>query len=584
LGSFAPLKAQAAVRALPRKLNPSAAVASGFDFPVGKPNADGYNTTYGCWWLQRSGACAPGPHPGQDFNKDSGGNTDFGDPVYAVADGEVIFSDVGSGASWGNIILIEHRLPDGSMVWSQYAHLNDRYVFSGAVKKGDQIGTIGKGYNNIYSAHLHFEIRTQYRAADAWVSSSWSDDRVRESYANPTDFINSHRVLDTTAPAQTYVDGPSAGAIIRGILSVDGWAVDFETGISRIEIYLDGVLLGNAEYGRWREDLAGNVGYRWEGNSAAYADGPHTLLVKFFDNAENCTEVSRAITINNVYRVAWDGHNTPTTLAAGMTYSVPLQISNNGTFVWPAGGDHPVHVAPHWLDTAGNMMFFEGARTNLPNDIAINGQVNLNATVQTPDAPGSYILQWDVVQEGVVWFSQYGAPTLKVAIEIVVRSAASITWPTPPTITYGTALSAAHLNASANVAGTFTYTPALGTILSAGADQDIRADFTPTDPIHNAPASKTVKITVLKATPLVNWPTPPNITAGTPLSKTQLNATANIPGAFTYTPAIGTRLKAGRNQTLTAKFTPSDLNNYTIVSKSVKINVLGSMYLPSLRK
>lgn len=171
------------------------AVATGFDYPVGKPDAVGYNTTAGCWWLQTTGACAPGPHPGQDFNGNGGGDTDLGDPVYAVANGTVVFSAVGSGTSWGNIIMIEHSLPDGSKVWSQYAHLKDRYYGSGAtVNKGDQIGTIGKGYNNIYSAHLHFEIRTQYRAADAWISG-WTVDQVQQYYVNPSDYINSHRSI-----------------------------------------------------------------------------------------------------------------------------------------------------------------------------------------------------------------------------------------------------------------------------------------------------------------------------------------------------------------------------------------------------
>jgi len=169
------------------------AIANGFDYPVGKPDGAGYNTTAGCWWLQRDGACAPGPHPGQDFNGNGGGDSDLGYPVYAVANGVVLFSGQGTGSSWGNIILIEHTLPDGTKVWSQYAHLKDRFVNSGVtVNKGDQIGTIGKGYNNIYLAHLHFEIRIQYRAADAWISG-WSDSQVLQFYVNPSDYINNHR-------------------------------------------------------------------------------------------------------------------------------------------------------------------------------------------------------------------------------------------------------------------------------------------------------------------------------------------------------------------------------------------------------
>ena len=44
----------------------------------------------------------------------------------------------------------------------------------------------------------------------------------------------------------------------------------------------------------------------------------------------------------------------------------------------------------------------------------------------------------------------------------------TITWNTPAAITYGTALSSTQLSATANVPGTFVYTPAAGTVLKAG--------------------------------------------------------------------------------------------------------------------
>ena len=43
--------------------------------------------------------------------------------------------------------------------------------------------------------------------------------------------------------------------------------------------------------------------------------------------------------------------------------------------------------------------------------------------------------------------------------------------------------------------------------------------------------------TIAKATPVVTWATPADIVYGTALSTTQLNATANVAGSFSYTPA-----------------------------------------------
>jgi uncharacterized protein (TIGR02145 family) len=71
-----------------------------------------------------------------------------------------------------------------------------------------------------------------------------------------------------------------------------------------------------------------------------------------------------------------------------------------------------------------------------------------------------------------------------------------ITWDNPADITYGTLLSAIQLNATADVSGTFVYTPAIGTKLNEGANQNLKVDFTPTDSINYNTASKTVTINV----------------------------------------------------------------------------------------
>jgi uncharacterized protein (TIGR02145 family) len=72
-----------------------------------------------------------------------------------------------------------------------------------------------------------------------------------------------------------------------------------------------------------------------------------------------------------------------------------------------------------------------------------------------------------------------------------------ITWENPADIHFGALLSATQLNATADVAGTFVYTPPIGTKLSEGLAQDLKVDFMPTDAATYANASKTVKINVL---------------------------------------------------------------------------------------
>jgi hypothetical protein len=162
--------------------------------------------------------------------------------------------------------------------------------------------------------------------------------------------------------------------------------------------------------------------------------------------------------------------------------------------------------------------------------------------------------------------------TATATVQLLVSQATpTITWATPAGITYGTPLSGAQLNATTTVVGTFVYTPAAGSVLSAGTDT-LTVTFTPTDTANYTTATKTVQLTVGQATPTINWPTPASFSYGTALSGAQLNATSPIAGSFTYAPAVGSVPTAGVN-TLSVTFTPTDTTDYTTATKTVQLIV-----------
>ena len=113
-------------------------------------------------------------HPGVDYLiYDQNGIAKSGDPVHAIANGEVIKKNYNS-VGYGNYVVIKHII-NGAEVYSLYAHLlnlgeipnEGTRVSKGAII--GHVGATGEGANN--TPHLHFELRTK----DAFVNENGED-------------------------------------------------------------------------------------------------------------------------------------------------------------------------------------------------------------------------------------------------------------------------------------------------------------------------------------------------------------------------------------------------------------------------
>ena len=128
-------------------------------------------------------------HLGEDWNKNTGGNTDCGEPVFASATGVIIYAD-GSGLGWGNVVIIEHTLKNGNKVQTLYGHLREILKTSGEVNKREQIGKVGNA-NGRYLCHLHFEMRTP--DSPMWGKAGGGYSKDRRGWLDPSEFIDKHR-------------------------------------------------------------------------------------------------------------------------------------------------------------------------------------------------------------------------------------------------------------------------------------------------------------------------------------------------------------------------------------------------------
>lgn len=139
-----------------------------------------------------------GLHSGSDLNGIGGGNSDLGDPVYAIGNGLVIYAAY-AGKGWGNVMVVAHRLPDGQLIQSLYAHLDKILVPAGSiVSRREQIATLGDADGN-YLAHLHFEI---IRGALSPLNLPAYWEKLPSNRINPTEFLNRYTPALNSLPAK----------------------------------------------------------------------------------------------------------------------------------------------------------------------------------------------------------------------------------------------------------------------------------------------------------------------------------------------------------------------------------------------
>ncbi len=113
-------------------------------------------------------------------------------------------------------------------------------------------------------------------------------------------------------------------------------------------------------------------------------------------------------------------------MTLGTEYKLKIKVKNTGALTWSRNGDNPVYLSYHWIDfNSKEVVVFDGKRSIIPEDgVNIGGEVVFDLTVVTPSDPGEYILQIDLVQEGITWFSFQGVPPLENFISVDISYAA----------------------------------------------------------------------------------------------------------------------------------------------------------------
>ncbi|GEM_PF-634363 len=119
------------------------------------------------------------------------------------------------------------------------------------------------------------------------------------------------------------------------------------------------------------------------------------------------------------YGVSFLAVQHPSQVHQGDPLTASIRLKNEGTMTWYPNGDHPVRLGSHWInDRKELIMPPQDVRIPLPHEVAPRETVTLQAKAYAPEDPGNYILQWDLVHEGVGWFSQKGAHTYNAKVKV----------------------------------------------------------------------------------------------------------------------------------------------------------------------
>ncbi len=429
-------------------------------------------------------------------------------------------------------------------------------------------------------------------------------------------------------PPSLAIETPAAGATVSGAaVPITGWALDNaaqeETAISKVEVYVDGTKVGDAQYGLAHATACSsgqypgrpgcpNVGYSFAWNSASVANGEHRILVSATDtdllsglaDPHNATK-EVTVTVANTVSVAVSP--TTATLYRSQTtqFTAQVQGTMNTGVDWslnPAVGTitaSGLYTAPESISAQQTVQVIATSRadgtksaqavvTLIPVTLSLNltdVTLNVNQTQQFTAtlAPAGSGLNWSLepnlgslaAATTTTGTNTYTAPsTINAAQKVTLtvrsvidtsRSAQATIQLSPVGITVSppaaqltesqTQTFTAQVSGATNTAVTWSRSPAVGTISSAG--------------VYTAPTPITATQTVtIMAT-----------SAADPSKSATATVTLTPPAGVSVSPAAATLYGSqGQQFTATTVGLPSSTVTWSISPVAGSINPVTGLY------
>lgn len=113
----------------------------------------------------------------------------------------------------------------------------------------------------------------------------------------------------------------------------------------------------------------------------------------------------------------------PNAVVADTDFIVSTSVTNAGQVTLPALGKnhgdlYRVGVSYHWRQLDEKVAVWDGVFNPLKADLKKGAVQQIDLAVKAPVAPGKYVLELDLLQNGAFWFAGAGSQTARITIDV----------------------------------------------------------------------------------------------------------------------------------------------------------------------
>lgn len=110
--------------------------------------------------------------------------------------------------------------------------------------------------------------------------------------------------------------------------------------------------------------------------------------------------------------------SAPPPARAAQKVSIPVEVHNLSPVTWRATDRSGIFVANRWLSPEGRVVMHSDGRAELTHDLAPGASLSRELAITTPSVAGRYMLELDLVDEGIAWFRSQGSTATYCPVEV----------------------------------------------------------------------------------------------------------------------------------------------------------------------